>query len=89
MNKSADAHAKRGHDLYLNTTGNSYDLTIQEKSQVCAFEKGRDIEVVGLYLEQDMAGGSSGSGEVVSQIGGRGWNDANGGRGKKEVNDRK
>ena len=22
----------RGHDLYLNTTGNSYDLTIQEKS---------------------------------------------------------
>jgi hypothetical protein len=79
----------RGHDLYLNTTGNSYDLTIQEKSQVCAFEKRRDIEVVGLYLEQDMAGGSSGSGEVVSQIGGRGWNNANGGRGEKEVNDRK
>jgi hypothetical protein len=36
-----------------------------------------------------MAGGSSGSGEVVSQIGGRGWYDANGGRREKKLNDRK
>ncbi len=28
---------RRGHDLYLNTTGNSYDLTIQEKSHDSRF----------------------------------------------------
>ena len=28
---------KRGHDLYLNTTGSSEDLKIQEKSHVSRF----------------------------------------------------
>ncbi len=37
LNESADARAIwRGHDLYLSYTGTSEDLTIREKSQVCA-----------------------------------------------------